>query len=135
MTQQYFVISLGHSKKADDFILFWRPDNCGYTFRIEDAGLYTEQQVLDSIDYYNGGIDTIAVPSKAINGLANKMPCLFNAYDETGSYVLNHNAIWQTLIKAAPFKTKHPFFGNAKERTKRFGKDFKLPSVITQATN
>ncbi|MBP6861372.1 MAG: hypothetical protein KBC57_03335 [Neisseriaceae bacterium] len=129
MTQHYFVISLGHSKKADDFILFWRPDNCGYTFCVEKAGLYTEQQVLDSLGYYNSGDGTLAVPAAVINRLANKMPCLFNAYDESGSYVLNHNAVWEAIIKAAPFKTEYPLFGGSKERTKRFGKGFKLPST------
>lgn len=42
MKTTYYLISLKHTAKNDDFITFWRPNDRGYTYYQEAAGKYTE---------------------------------------------------------------------------------------------
>ena len=38
----YYVISLNHTHRQDNYITLWRPDNKGYCYAKEDAGNYEE---------------------------------------------------------------------------------------------
>lgn len=36
----HIIISLKHTKKTDEYMTLWRPDNKGYCYALENAGLY-----------------------------------------------------------------------------------------------
>lgn len=38
----YYVISLAHTLKTDSFLTLWRPNNAGYCWSKENAGVYEE---------------------------------------------------------------------------------------------
>lgn len=50
MEMQFIVVSGKHSDK--DGIMFWRPDNAGYTYNPFQAGIYSEETILNDLDYY-----------------------------------------------------------------------------------
>lgn len=56
--KKYIIISLKHSTEEE--LMFWRPENAGYTTSPFAAGIYNEQIVLDDWDYYNCG-NSVAV--------------------------------------------------------------------------
>lgn len=60
MSDKYVIYSLKWTR--GDNIIWWGPDNCGYTVRLEDAGKYTLEQIQQKPDYYNDGVNTLAIP-------------------------------------------------------------------------
>lgn len=42
MKTEYYIISLKHTHKEDMFITLWRPNNAGYCYSKQDAGVYQE---------------------------------------------------------------------------------------------
>ncbi len=38
----YYIISLQHTHKTDEWLTFWRPENAGYAYAKEYAGVYPE---------------------------------------------------------------------------------------------
>lgn len=36
----YYIISLKHTRPDDAFLTLWGPDNCGYFYSKEEAGIY-----------------------------------------------------------------------------------------------
>src|SRR5690554_4974764 len=66
----YIVISLKHTHRRDKAVTLWRPDDRGYCWRLEWAGRYPEQQVLDHLGYYNSGCSNIAVPAELVERLS-----------------------------------------------------------------
>lgn len=40
--QLFYIICHGHSTNGSWDILFWKPDSCGYTIRLDEAGKYTK---------------------------------------------------------------------------------------------
>ena len=65
--KEYYVISLKWTRA--DNICFWRPDNAGYTEYLDEAGIYTEEQINGAKTYYCNAIDTVAVEKEQIAGL------------------------------------------------------------------
>jgi len=57
---EYIIFSLKHSTKKQP--CFWRANNAGYTNYPFTAGHYTEAQIQSQPDYYNNGINSIAIP-------------------------------------------------------------------------
>lgn len=60
----YYIICKRHMKTKDGAILFWRPNNSGYTYNVEEAGLYTHEETSkshseDNRDDPRIGYDTI----------------------------------------------------------------------------
>ncbi len=43
-------------------MLWWMPNDCGYTENLTQAGRYTREQVENNPRYYNNGEETLAVP-------------------------------------------------------------------------
>lgn len=56
----YLIISLKHG--SAESAMFWKANDCGYTPYMLGAGLYSEQEVQSNPDYYNDGIDAVAIP-------------------------------------------------------------------------
>lgn len=72
---EFYIVSLKHSGKQyghRDFVLFWRPNDMGYTLFLEAAGRYSREDVESNADYYNNGESTIAVPCELAESLAHK---------------------------------------------------------------
>lgn len=46
---EYLIVSLKHTNRKDKYITLWRPDNKGYCWPVELAGLYKGYQH----DYHN----------------------------------------------------------------------------------
>jgi len=58
---EYFVLSLKWTV-GSDYIVFWRPNNAGYTVDIQQAGRYSQEQIINNPTYYDNGTSTLAVP-------------------------------------------------------------------------
>ena len=59
-TGTYLILSLKWSD-GKDYLVFWGPDNGGYTSDIDAAGRYTAEQIMKSPDYYDNNDSTRAV--------------------------------------------------------------------------
>lgn len=57
--KQYVIVCLERSTNEE--LVFWRPDNAGYTSWPFAAGIYTEEQVKNRPYYYNDGLKTAAL--------------------------------------------------------------------------
>lgn len=57
----YLILSLKWSDTADH-LLWWGPDNSGYTGDIDKAGRYTAEQITEKPHYYDNEDTTRAVP-------------------------------------------------------------------------
>lgn len=40
----YYILSLGHTYRNDPYMTLWRPDNAGYCYAKENAGIYEEPE-------------------------------------------------------------------------------------------
>lgn len=84
VADEYLILDLRH---AGDVLLWWAPDNCGYTTRIDRAGRYSRTVVEANLGYYNDGMITRAIPSSAVEAAAVRV-------------VLN-DAPWTALLRPA----------------------------------
>lgn len=57
----YFIVSLSHTEKTDKYFTLWRPDNAGYCYPLELAGLYKGYD-----DGYHKNSENIPVPVVAL---------------------------------------------------------------------
>lgn len=62
---EFFILDVEETRRADQ-CLWWRPENSGYTIRLDLAGRYSEAQVRSQPSYYNNGHATIAVPCDVV---------------------------------------------------------------------
>ncbi len=93
--RQYIVLSLKHTKRRDKAITLWRPDDRGYCWTLERAGVYQEQHVLQNLGYYNSGCSNVAVPLELVRSLSREVE-----YDtkEFGICLPNNAATWKELL-------------------------------------
>lgn len=59
MKKLFVILSPKHSE--GDKVMFWRSNDAGYTFWPWEAGLYSEEQVMGNLGYYNDGYNSLAV--------------------------------------------------------------------------
>lgn len=62
--QEYYIVSLKYPSHP---LTLWGPDNQGYTWWLEHAGRYSHSRVMEDLDYYNDGENTMAVPCEVID--------------------------------------------------------------------
>ena len=67
----YYILSLTHNHPES--LVFWRPNNSGYTYVLDLAGKYSHEQVINKNHYYNNGKDTKAIPCHLLDEFAVKM--------------------------------------------------------------
>lgn len=65
MSTEYFVISLKWTV-GSDYLVFWRPNNAGYTVDIQQAGRYSQDAIINQASYYDDHKNTLAVPCEEI---------------------------------------------------------------------
>jgi hypothetical protein len=93
----YYVISVNHTRREDRYVLLWRPDDRGYTFRTSTAGRYREALIRAYLGYYNTGGAAIAVPCDVIDPLT-VMTTPRDQFDgPDGPALLNTRANWKIL--------------------------------------
>ncbi|WP_061238229.1 hypothetical protein [Ectopseudomonas composti] len=101
---EYIVISLKHTKRRHKAITLWRPDDKGYCWTMDRAGIYQEARVLEHLGYYNSGCSNIAVPLAIAKTLAKEVE-----YDtkEHGLCLPNNAATWKRLLAAVIRPTQY----------------------------
>jgi hypothetical protein len=67
--KRYIIVSL--SKSTPDTVVFWRADNAGYTSIPFLAGLYTEQEILNDLEYYTE--NSVPVPIEEFSNAGLKV--------------------------------------------------------------
>ncbi len=61
MSQQYYLLSIKHSD-AKNAVIWWGPNNSGYTDDVEKAGIYSEECIKKRNIYYsNNGVMPVPV--------------------------------------------------------------------------
>ena len=91
-TTEYFILALDRST-GQDLLVWWKPNDTGYTIFLEEAGRYTHRQVTEKADYYNNG-EALAIPVHEVKAHA-KMAVY---RDEWGADMLNKA---QAMVDAA----------------------------------
>lgn len=66
----YYILSLKRSK--GERLLWWRPNSAGYTYRLDDAGVYEQQVIDDQPEYYDNKESTMAIPIAVAQNYARK---------------------------------------------------------------
>lgn len=60
-SKMYYIMSIKWTNRESDYALWWRPNCSGYTFNIDEAGIYPEAEVMSKPWYYNNGKETVAL--------------------------------------------------------------------------
>jgi hypothetical protein len=84
----YLILSLKWSVTSENLV-WWRPNNSGYTVLIERAGHYSREEVEAHPSYYNNGDTTIAVPLSLAVGMSHRI--VLN--NEAGLAAMKHGAL------------------------------------------
>lgn len=109
---QYLIAHIGHTGKDTEHILWWKPDSRGYTFCIDKAGLYDED---DARSICSTG-QCIAVP-KAVAALSARTTPYFRRADGSlnklydggpHAVVPNELQVWKTLLSGRLGRCSHP---------------------------
>jgi hypothetical protein len=85
----YYIISLTHTRKHSDHICLWRPNNAGYCYSQESAGLYAEPQK----DYHDSDIN-MPVEKEILDKLFLELPYMENV---NLKMIPNCKTIWNAL--------------------------------------
>lgn len=94
---EFYIVSVQHTKRRDRYITFWRPDNKGYTYPLSWAGKYSRNTVLNNLDYYHQGTDTLSVDAGAIEKIAvEPNPGVIDG--DAGPVVLNSKRNWDVIL-------------------------------------
>lgn len=116
----FYVISVTHTNREHQYITVWRPDNKGYAWPLSWAGRYTEQQILESLDYYHNG-ENVAVPRHVLDGMAVQ-PTPGTVDNDAGPVVLNNKANWLRIMghlatfEPKPLRYPKPQFKGARRQ-------------------
>jgi hypothetical protein len=102
---EYYILSLNHSRKRDRLLTWWRPNDSDYCYRLEWAGKYTKEQVEKRATYYNDRVHTVAIPREIVDALAIQVRDARSPYlDETNPG--DHVVEYRHILKFRPRKTK-----------------------------
>ena len=109
----FYVLSLKHTHRRHKAITLWRPDDKGYCWKLDSAGVYSEARVLEHLGYYNSGCSNIAVPADLVRSLCREVE-----YDtkELGTCLPNNASTWKKLLAAVIRPTdyaSHPEYRGA----------------------
>lgn len=84
----YYIISLHHTQKHEKFLTLWRPDNAGYCYSKEQAGVYE----IPVPGYHDSDTD-MPISVDAADGLFIKAN-----WDNVNRYMIpNCAAVWDPL--------------------------------------
>ena len=106
----FYVVSVCHTKRGDQFITFWRENNAGYAYPLSWAGKYPRCDIRQN--YHNDGEATIAVRTDAVDAIAEPTPRGWVDGD-AGPIVYHNRKNWKALLAAVitePAKKPKPQF-------------------------
>ncbi|MCA7945606.1 hypothetical protein [Burkholderia vietnamiensis] len=106
--RDYYIISVAHTRRENRYVLLWRPDDKGYTFRCSTAGRYANTNVRAHMGYYNSGCSTIAVPCDVIDALTVMTTAADRLDGTDGPALLNTRANWKKLIANVIARPDYP---------------------------
>lgn len=100
----YLIAHIGHTLKTSEHITWWKPESTGYTFCIDKAGVYSEEEARRICS----GSLCLAVPKEAVDPLARSTPyyqrrdgSLKRFYDGGPHRVIpNDRKAWKVLLSA-----------------------------------
>lgn len=72
----YYVISPKWTYPDSFAFTLWGPNNNGYCWYQEWAGVYSKEQIEDGLDYYHNGYGALAIPKTVADELF--LPCIYN---------------------------------------------------------
>ena len=50
-TNKYYIICKRHAYRQDHAVLFWGKDKSGYSYNLDDAGVYTKEDIKEDDNY------------------------------------------------------------------------------------
>lgn len=84
----YHIISLGHTKKSDNYITLWRADNKGYCYSKENAGVYENFK-----EGYHNSEDNLPIKTEDADHLFMLLP-----YEKEEKFLIpNIKLVWDKL--------------------------------------
>ncbi len=94
--QQYYIVSLKHTRREDRYISFWRDRDAGYAYPLSWAGQYDAERVLERPQYYHNQDTTIAVRCELVDALGvAPIPGLIDG--DAGPVVPNTPESWKVV--------------------------------------
>lgn len=85
MSKKYYILAKDRGYIGNQLI-FWGPNNSGYTANLNRAGVYTQEQIDANPKYYNNGKETKAVPVDIVDSLSYPSVdanCAITMYEDT----------------------------------------------------
>ena len=73
MANQYYIVSLEHSRVAGGCVALLGPDRAGVTCQLAEAGRYSEAEVNSDLDYFDNGRTHLALLCTAVEQHAEQM--------------------------------------------------------------
>jgi len=97
LTESYVIMSVKHTRRADRWITFWRPDNAGYAWRMDWVGRYDADRVKEQPGYYDNSHGTYAIPAAFVE--ARAVECEDDS--GVGFRVPNSSSMRRKMVRAA----------------------------------
>jgi hypothetical protein len=69
--KSFFILDV-ESARHSDLLLWWKPNSCGYTSSLEEAGHYSEAE-LSAHPHLNNATHTLAVPRDLAEKLSQRV--------------------------------------------------------------
>lgn len=87
----YYIISLKHTRLEDGYITLWRPDNRGYCYAKEDAGVYMEIKE----GYHNCDGDSLPIEVEKLEGFFINSDIV--SHNQVKRCIPNYKQVWDAL--------------------------------------
>jgi hypothetical protein len=69
----------GKKRKYDEFVkVWWKPNNSGYTYDLNEAGAYTREEILESKSYYSENVYPLPVERVEAGEFGKVMKSVYN---------------------------------------------------------
>lgn len=87
----YYIISLKHTNREDKYITLWRPNNSGYCYVKEDAGIYNEIEE----GYHNCEGDSLPIELEKLDQFFTDSDIIFD--NQIKKCIPNCREVWDPL--------------------------------------
>lgn len=94
-----YIFSIKHTPERDKFVTFWGPNNAGYAYTLERAGIYTLSAVLEKPTYYDNAQSTLAAHAVLVEALSVVAPK--EAFEVPGSHIVYNTPERLAMLRAA----------------------------------